>query len=132
MLATTKYRLDFCTITRRDDDIAILEIDEGVNIDADMARELIDLSKKELGNRPFALLSNRVHSYSLSFDAMYSLASLPNLIAVAIVIYSDRSQLLIETQNYFISTMKKHPLKIFTNMDNALNWLKGELNKAAA
>ena len=127
MLSTTEYRLEFCTVIHRDDDIAIIEIDEGVNLDADMARELVELTEKELGDRPFALLSNRVHSYSLSFDAMSALANLPNLIALAIVIYSNKSQLLVETQNFFISTMKKRPVKIFTEMEEAIYWLKGEL-----
>lgn len=127
MLSTTEYRLEFCTVIHRDDDIAIIEIDEGVNLDADMARDLVELTEKELGDRPFALLSNRVHSYSLSFDAMSALANLPNLIALAIVIYSNKSQLLVETQNFFISTMKKRPVKIFTEMEEAIHWLKGEL-----
>lgn len=127
MLSTTEYRLEFCTVIHRDDDIAIIEIDEGVNLDADMARELVELTEKELGDRPFALLSNRIHSYSLSFDAMSALANLPNLIALAIVIYSNKSQLLVETQNFFISTMKKRPVKIFTEMEEAIDWLKGEL-----
>lgn len=127
MLSTTEYRLEFCTVIHRDDDIAIIEIDEGVNLDADMARDLVELTEKELGDRPFALLSNRVHSYSLSFDAMSALANLPNLIALAIVIYSNKSQLLVETQNFFISTMKKRPVKIFTEMEEAIDWLKGEL-----
>lgn len=127
MLSTTEYRLEFCTVIHRDDDIAIIEIDEGVNLDADMARDLVELTEKELGDRPFALLSNRIHSYSLSFDAMSALANLPNLIALAIVIYSNKSQLLVETQNFFISTMKKRPVKIFTEMEEAIDWLKGEL-----
>ena len=127
MLSTTKYQLEFCTVIHREDDIAIIEIDEGVNLDADMARDLVELTEKELGDRPFALLSNRIHSYSLSFDAMSALANLPNLIALAIVIYSNKSQLLVETQNFFISTMKKRPVKIFTEMEEAIDWLKGEL-----
>lgn len=126
-----EYRLDFCTIFHRDDDIAIIEIDEGVNIDADMAQELVALTENKLGDRPFALLSNRIHSYSLSFDAMSALANLPNLVALAFVVYTDKSQLLIETQNFFISTMKKRPVKIFTNMDDAMEWLQGELSKLA-
>ena len=126
MLSTTEYQLEFCTVIHREDDIAIIEIDEGVNLDADMAQDLGELTEKERGDRPFALLSNRIHSYSLSFDAMSALANLPNLIALAIVIYTSKSQLLIETQNFFISTMKKRPVKIFTEMEEAIDWLKGE------
>lgn len=129
MLTTTRHQLEFCTVIHRGDDIAIIEIDEGINLDADMAQELIELTERELGDRPFALLSNRIHSYSLSFDAMSALSALPNLVALAIVIYSNKSQLLVETQNFFISTMKKRPVKIFTGMDEAIDWLKKELEK---
>jgi len=132
ILSMAKYRLDFCTIFHRDDDIAIIEIDEGVNLDASMAQQLADLTEKKIGNRPFALLSNRIHSYSLSFDAMTTLANLPNLAALAIVIYSEKSQLLVETQNFFISTMKKRPVKIFSNMDIAIAWLQESLEKHTA
>ncbi|WP_455198384.1 DUF7793 family protein [Kaarinaea lacus] len=125
----TKYRLDFCTIFHRDDDIAIIEIDEGVNLDASMADELVALTRSKLGDRPFALLSNRIHSYSLSFDAMSELSKLPNLVALAIVIYSQKSLLLVETQNFFLSTMKKRPVKIFKNMDEGIAWLKKEIDK---
>lgn len=128
----TKYRLDFCTVFHREDDIAIIEIDEGVNLDADMARELVELTKSKLGDRPFALLSNRIHSYSLSFDAMSELANLPNLVALAIVIYSHESQLLVETQNFFLSTLKKRPVKIFKNMDEGIEWLEKETTKITA
>ena len=127
ILPIAEYRLDFCTIFHRDDDIAIIEIDEGVNLDASMAQKLTDLTEHQVGNRPFALLSNRIHSYSLSFDAMAALANLPNLAALAIVIYSEKSQLLVETQNFFISTMKKRPVKIFNNMDAAIAWLQEKL-----
>lgn len=132
MLSTTTYQLKFCTVFHRDDNIAIIEINEGVNLDANMAQELIDLTEEELKGRPFALLSDRKHSYSLSFDAMSALSALPNLIALAIVIYSKKSHLLVETQNFFISTMKKRPVKIFTDTDEAIDWLKKELNKFTA
>lgn len=131
-LSTTDYRLDFCSISLREDNIAIIEIDEGVNIDADMARQLTELTKSELGGRPFALLSNRIHSYSLSFDAMTDLSNLPNLAALAIVVYSNKSQLLIETQNFFLSTIKNRPLKIFNNLDEGIDWLKKEIEKVTS
>lgn len=128
----TEYRLQFCTVTLREDDIVIIEIDDGVNLDAEMANELVELSNKELGDRPFALLSNRINSYSFSFEALSKLANIPNLIALAIVIYSDKSQLLVEAQNFFLSTIRKRPIKIFRRKDEAMNWLGKELDKVTA
>ena len=124
MQTVTEYRLDFCTIHHRDDGIAIIEIKDGINLSAEMAQELADLTKKVYGDRPLALLSNRKNSFSFSFDALTTLAELPNLVALAIVIYNQQTRILVETQNFFLSAMRAIPIKIFTDLDNAEEWLK--------
>ena len=40
MTLVKEHKLSFCTIYQRDDDIAIIKINEGVNVDAKMAREV--------------------------------------------------------------------------------------------
>jgi len=129
MPLNTEYRLHFCSIQHREDDICIIEINEGVNLDAQMSNELIDLTDKVMGDKPFALLSNRINSYSLTFEAMSALANMPNLVALAIVVYSDKSQLLIETQNFFLTTIKERPVKIFNQVNEAIDWLEKEMSK---
>jgi len=129
MQTVTEYKLDFCTIHHRDDGIAIIEIKDGINLSAGMARELADLTKKVLGDRPLALLSNRKNSYSFSFAALTTLAELPNLVGLAIVIYNQQSRILVETQNFFLSAMKSVPIKIFTDLDSAEEWLKDILEQ---
>lgn len=132
MTQTTQYTLSFCTIFHRNDGIAVIKINEGVEVNADMAKEVSELAARVIKGVPFALLSDRKNSYSLSFEAMSNLANIPNLVALAIVIYSDRSRLLVETQNFFISAMKKRPVKIFTDKASALEWLRTELDKVIA
>lgn len=129
MSAVKEYRLDFCTIYHRDDGITIIEINDGVNLDGNMAKELTDLKIRVLGDRPLALLSNRKNSYSFTFEALFTLANLPNLIGLAIVIYNPQSRLLVETQNIFLSTMNKVPVKIYTNILDAEKWLKAILEE---
>jgi phospholipid N-methyltransferase len=129
MTQVTEYKLNFCTLFQRDDDVVIIEINEGVEVDTDMAQELVDLSDSVLAGAPFALLSNRINAYSLSFEAMQTLATLPNMVALAIVTYTKHSKLLIETQNFFISTIRKNPVKTFTDKDTAIEWLQSELSK---
>lgn len=131
MTQVKEYKLSWCTLFQRDDNIVIIEINEGIEVDTSMAQELTDLSDSVLGDTPFTLLSNRVNSYSLSFEAMHTLAVQPNLVALAVVIYSKYSKLLIETQNFFISTIKKKPVKIFTDKNTAMEWLQSELGKVA-
>lgn len=85
----------------------------------------------DFGNRIsegyFRLLSNRINSYSLSFAAMSILAKQQKLAALTIVMPAEKSTLLIETQNFFISRLKKKPVKIFTNFDLAINWLHSQI-----
>ena len=123
MVTVTEYRLSFCTIANRDDDIAIVEIDEGVNVDADMAREITDLAAQVLGKKRIGLLSNRINSYSLSFDAMIALALCPNMYALAIVTHSNKSRISVEAQNLFVTHIKKIPIKIFMDVNSGIEWL---------
>jgi len=127
-----EYKLSFCTLFQREDHIVTIEINEGVEVDNDMAQELADLSDSVFRGASFALLSNRINSYSLSFEAMRTLATLPNMVALAIVTYTEHSKLLIETQNFFISAIRKNPVKTFTDKDMAIGWLQSELSKVSA
>ncbi len=117
-----EYTLDFCGIKYRDDGIVELEIAEGVDVDAAMATQLTEMAD-EVINMPFGMLSNRVNSYSLSFEAMSILANYDNIAALAIVVHSARSRMLVETQNFFISAIKKKPIKIFMDYQSANTWL---------
>jgi hypothetical protein len=121
-----EYHLDYCNIRHREDGIVELEINEGINVDAEMAVELIRMADGIIKG-PFCMLSNRIHSYSLSFEAMSALAQYENLAALAIVVHSTKSHLLVETQNFFIATMKSKPIKIFMDFDAADTWLRKKL-----
>lgn len=123
-----EYKLDYCAVRYRENGIAEIEISEGVNVDADMASELMRMADELIGS-PFGLISNRVHSYSLSFEAMSILAHYDNLAAVAIVVHSTRSRVLVETQNFFISALNKKNIKVFMDFDSAAAWLHDTLQE---
>ena len=55
----TNYILSFCTVTNRDGGIAIIEINNGAEIDVEMSEEIIQLADDVLGDKPLALLSNK-------------------------------------------------------------------------
>jgi hypothetical protein len=118
-----EYALDYCNIRYREDGIVEIEINEGVNVDAAMAVELTRMAD-DIIKGPFRLLSNRKNSYSLSFEAISTLAQYDNLAALAIVVHSAKSRLLVETQNLFIATLKNKPIKIFMDFDAAISWLQ--------
>jgi len=121
-----EYKLDYCTIQVHGDNILLFEINDGVNVDSEMVAELTRLADENMEGH-FGILSNRVHSYSLSFEAMAALARYDNLAALAIVVHSAKSRMLVETQNFFISALKKKPIKIFMDSDAAASWLQTTL-----
>lgn len=128
MTEATEYKLSFCTVSHRDDDIAIIEINDGVEVSADMAHEIIELADRVL-DRSIGLLSHRKNSYSLSFEAMKALAKFPKLAALAIVISSPKSKLFIEAQNFILLRIKKKPIKIFEQFEPAVDWLHAQLEE---
>ncbi|NOX76829.1 MAG: hypothetical protein GXP17_09535, partial [Gammaproteobacteria bacterium] len=98
-MATVKeYILDYCTVQCRDDNIVLLEINDGIDVNAAMVAELTQLADDNMDGH-FGLLSHRINSYSLSFEAMKALAYHKNLVAVAIVTPSAKSRPLVEAQN---------------------------------
>lgn len=128
MNITKEYSLPYCTIQIRDDDIVVLEIQDGVDIDPEKVIELMLLADENMAG-PFGILSNKIHSYSLSFEAMSMLAHYENMAALAVVVNNARSRMLVETQNFFISSLKKKPIKIFMDFESADTWLQGTLQK---
>lgn len=125
-----EYKFDYCTVQRRDDNILVFEINDGVEVTDDMVTELTRTAD-EVITEPFGILSNRINSYSLSFEAMNALAQYDNMAALAIVVPDAKSRQLVEAQNHFILALKKKPIKIFTDIDPALDWLKTTLQNPA-
>ncbi len=130
MTIVKEYILDYCIVQCRDDNIVLLEINDGIDVNAAMVAELTQLANENMDG-PFGLLSNRINSYSLSFEAMKALAYYENLVAVAIITPSVKSHPLVEAQNALISTLSNKPIEIFMEMDPALNWLYARLRKTA-
>ena len=104
----------------------MFEINDGIEVDADMATELTRAAD-DIMTGSFGILSNRINSYSLSFEAMNALARYDNMTALAIVVHDAKSRMLVEAQNYLISALKNKPMKIFMDMDSAINWLNAIL-----
>ena len=129
MVILNEYKFDYCTIQHRDDNILLFEINDGIEVDADMVAELTHTADKTISGA-FGILSNRINSYSLSFEAITALAQYDNLAALAIVVHDAKSRMLVEAQNYLIMALKKKPIKIFMDMDSAVSWLQATLHQS--
>lgn len=116
---------------RRDDNILVFEIEDGIEVNADMTTELSHTVDKIMSG-PFGALSNRINSYSFTFEAMTAIAQYDNMAAIAIVIHDTKSRILVEAQNYLLLALKKKPIKIFMDTDSAINWLHATLQRSPA
>ena len=115
------YELPFARIIILRDDIAEVIINEGVQMDASMVEQYHAFLLSHL-QAPFSLLINKVNAYSYDFDAQKKLATLEEIRAMAVVVYNRVSRIATETLASFPRAVKWN-LKIFSNREEALNWL---------
>ena len=115
------YELPFATINILREDIAEVIVNEGVEMNVDMVQQYHDFLLSHL-TPPFALLINKIHSYSYDFRAQEKLATLEEIKAMAVVAYHRTTVI----TTYMLAAYPrkiKWNLKIYRNRDEALAWL---------
>ncbi len=119
------HELPFSKIIILSDSVAEVIINEGVEMDVTMVELYHEFLLSHLSS-PFSLLINKINSYSYSFEAQIKLASLKEISAMAVVTYSRAAEL--ATNNLATSVPREVDwnLRVFSNRDNALNWLIAE------
>jgi len=75
---------------------------------------------------PFSLLINKVNTYTYDFDAQINLATLKEIHVMAVVAYTRTTKISTEYLLTSVPREKDWNLRIFSNRDEALNWLKME------
>ena len=115
------YELDFGKIIAVDNSLAEVIINDGVEIDDKIVEQYHDFLVAHF-IAPFSLLINKINSYTYTFSAQRSLATIPQIHAMAVIAYSDVSktatEALIEAPR-----QKEWNIEIFNDRNSALNWL---------
>ncbi|MCJ8318375.1 MAG: hypothetical protein MJK12_01995 [Colwellia sp.] len=75
---------------------------------------------------PFSLLINKVNTYTYDFDAQVNLANLKEINAMAVVAYTRPTEIATEYLKSTVPHKIDWNLKIYSNRDEALNWLQLE------
>ena len=83
-----EYRLSFCLLKRLPGRIVEVVPDAGVEIDLPMVAEL-DRTMIAMMGDTFAILVNKVNSYSVSFEAQIKIGLLEEVKATAVVAYDS-------------------------------------------
>jgi hypothetical protein len=124
------HELPFAKIIVLDEDLAEVLIDEGVEMNTAMVAAYHDFLLTHL-QAPFSLLINKINAYTYDFEAQGSLATLEQINAMAVVTYNRISMISTEA----LASMprsKEWNLRIFSDRDVALAWLRSEQIRVAA
>jgi hypothetical protein len=115
--------MPFGTIILREDNIAIIESPEGINIDSDMAYAAINLMESTFqGN--YGFISNNIQPYSIDVEVYKIFSQSQRLACVAIVSYRK------STNNIYLSfeeAVIQKPNNLFHSLAEAITWAKSFL-----
>ncbi|HAI19935.1 MAG: hypothetical protein CMP05_09430 [Xanthomarina sp.] len=117
-------QLSYGTIILLEENIAEVIINEGVVMDIAMIDHYHDVLKSNL-KAPFSLLINKKFSYTYDFYAQRNLATLKEIVAMAVVAYNKMASMSTEVLEKLPRPTEWH-LKIFSDREEALKWLQHE------
>ena len=122
----SKEKLDFGVINRLEKQIAEVIIEQGIEINDAMVDEYHRYLDKHYSG-DFGLLVNKINQYTYSFTAQQRLATLPNIKAIAVVVYRRSTEIATEA---LLNIKRTHEwnLKTFYDRDEALSWLTLQLS----
>ena len=120
-----EYRLPFCSLNRLSDKIVEVRIDEGIEISLAMVTELHRQLLVIMGSS-FGVLVDKVHSYSMSFEAQQAVAALPEIVATAALVYNSAGEMATQQVQVMREDQEK-PLAIFHDRDGAVKWLQAKV-----
>ncbi len=116
--------LDFATI-RIYESLIITECKEGVLLDVQKNRKVLELAGEVFNNGAFGYISNRINSYAVDPMVYRESAAHPQLKAIAVVSSNElaRSSAKLEQQFY----TNTNPFQIFSSLEEAKVWINGVL-----
>ncbi len=121
-----KHKLDVGTFTFFAN-YMIAEVNEGVAVAYENAKEMLMLAKRYYGNTtPFVYITNRINSYSFNPTAHFKTAPMfPNLKGYAVVTYDAINHDIAEMEQTFMTK----PSKNFQSLEEAISWAESLIVK---
>lgn len=104
------------------ENVLIAELNEGILLDVEQNRKLLEMGRKAFSNQPYGYVSYRKNSYAVNPMVYLESASTNNLRAIAVVTTNDTCR-----QNAFLEKQffkDRNSFEVFTTLEEALNWLK--------
>ncbi len=124
---TGLHELPFAKLVIIRDDIVEVMINEGVELNLDMVNQYHEFLLSHL-KAPFSIIVNRIHSYTYDFEAQLSISSLPEIHAIAAVVYSRVARFSMESMASIPREKTLHS-QFFNNKEDALIWAISQQEK---
>ena len=118
----------FGKIEHHGDNIQVIVVDQGLEIDRRMALTITKAIEDQT-DQPSIVLVDRRNDYSYSGEGMQTLSdrNLPHVVATGIVVYSSAAMMLITSQIGTMKLLGRSNIKVFYTLTSALSWAKNEL-----
>lgn len=127
MKKNAELKLPFGRLKCPADNIIELIIDEGVEINVDMARAIHAAIEQWVDDEPAGFVVHKLHSYSISFEAQQIVGELPGIAVSAVVAYNQFGEMTAQ-QIITMSEMEESAIAIFPTLENAIFWLQKRLS----
>lgn len=98
--------------------IVVFEAKEGVTISYETSLPMLLKGLQVMKNRPLVYIANRIHSYSVNPTDFKYLESIPTLLGVGVVNYTEESKVNFNYERNFF----KKPFRSFNSMEEAHQW----------
>jgi hypothetical protein len=116
-------KVDYQSFHEIESNIMEIIVNEGEEIN----EERVDQTHKilyEKYNSPYAVLINRINTYSHTRDSLIRISKQKNAVAFAIVIYNTSSRITAKIHNLFQSNVE-----VFDDKQNAIGWLRAAMSE---
>jgi len=119
-----QYELDFCRIILLRENIAEVIVNEGVEMDERMVDDYHALLCAKL-SAPFSLLINKLNAYTYNFAAQKKLATIPQVHAMAVLVYNRISEASTEALIRLPREVDWN-IRVMHDREGALSWLNSQ------
>lgn len=116
-----KIELDFGVVWI-DDQILVSELHEGVLLDVENNRKILNLGQQIFEGRAFGYISHRINSYAVDPMVYRESAEHEQLRAIAVVSEKEMARKSAQLEKNFYTN--KNPFQIFSSLEEAKTWIK--------
>jgi len=115
------YELSFVKLIKLKDDLVEVIVNDGIEYDLAMLAEYHNWIKQNTSH-PCYILVNKINDYTYTFDVQRNLGTIPEIRAIAHVVYTKASKISTEAMND-VPKIRPWNAGIFYTREEALAWL---------